>query len=131
MFGSAKVFAVPRPIIRKFLLPNLRHHVKDKYPFPQLHHSKLPRGFLSSYVGLSCSRWARPMVCSTFTSNASACRTMEINAVGDFSARYFGSWVRWHLSSTRPFSLHISFVYLPETRHIALAFYTIALVSWN
>lgn len=33
MFGSAKVFAVPRPIIRKFLLPNPRHHVKDKYPF--------------------------------------------------------------------------------------------------
>jgi hypothetical protein len=43
------------------------------------------------------------MVCPTFTSKASACRTMEINAVGNFPA---GSWSA--RTSTCHFSLHLS-----------------------
>jgi hypothetical protein len=49
------VCAVPRPIMKKFLLPNPRRHVKDKYPSGSST-SNFPPKFRSSYVGLSCSR---------------------------------------------------------------------------
>jgi len=49
------------------------------------------------------------MVCHTFASKASACRTMEINAVGNFPARFLGSWsTGTSPTSTCHFSLHLS-----------------------
>jgi len=91
-----------------------RRHVKDKYPFGNstpnfppkvpflLRRAILQQG--SETNGLSYIYKVRLLLC----------RTMEINAVGNFPAQFLGSWSAGHLSHLDlPFLIASLVVYLP------------------